>query len=233
MNRRFIHPATLFFLLTILIAVLSWVGSIYGWAGVQNLLSPEGLRWTLRNVVYNFLDAPFLGNMLVLLFGVGLWLHSGLWNLCRRLVFRGQKLSRKEKRAFVFSLTTGAVCCAVCCLLAFGPWNVVRSIQGTLTDSPFVSGLGYLLSVSIGLMAVVYGYAIDIYRSDHEIVQGMSYGFIRFSGYFVILFFVSQFFCCLAYTRLDDFLHLSPREFDILYLVCCIMLLFYQRNSAK
>lgn len=59
MNRHFLHPATLFFLLTLVVALLSWVGSIYGWSGVQSLLSAEGLRWQLRNVGDGFFFRSF------------------------------------------------------------------------------------------------------------------------------------------------------------------------------
>ena len=31
MNKRFIHPVTLLFLLTLAAALMSWVGSIYRW----------------------------------------------------------------------------------------------------------------------------------------------------------------------------------------------------------
>ena len=106
MNRRFLHPAIVFFLLTLLVAFLSWVGSIYGWHDVQSLLSSEGLRWQLRNAVPGFLKAPFLGHLLILAFGIGLWMHSGLGALIMRLFMRHSRLSGKEKRAFCWSLGT-------------------------------------------------------------------------------------------------------------------------------
>ena len=41
----FPHTATVFFLLTVAVALFSWIGSIYGLGKVQSLLSPEGIRW--------------------------------------------------------------------------------------------------------------------------------------------------------------------------------------------
>lgn len=117
MNRHFLHPATLFFLLTLVVALLSWVGSIYGWSGVQSLLSAEGLRWQLRNVGDGFFSAPFFSDILLLAFGVGLCMHSGFLEAVRRVIFHGRKLSRKEKRSLLLSLTVGAVyILAVLCL---------------------------------------------------------------------------------------------------------------------
>lgn len=40
----FPHTATVFFLLTVAVALFSWIGSIYGLGKVQSLLSPEGIQ---------------------------------------------------------------------------------------------------------------------------------------------------------------------------------------------
>ena len=151
-NRPFLHPATIFFLLTLLVAFLSWVGSIYGWHDVQSLLSAEGLRWQLRNAVPGFLQAPFLGHLLILAFGIGLWIHSGLEAFCFRLFMRHNRLSRKEKRAFGWSLAVGGVFLAGCIVLAWGPWSLVRSITGGLKHSPLADGCTYLVSLGLGIM---------------------------------------------------------------------------------
>ena len=105
MNRRFLHPAIVFFLLTLLVAFLSWVGSIYGWHDVQSLLSSEGLRWQLRNAVPGFLKAPFLGHLLILAFGIGLWMHSGLGALIMRLFMRHSRLSGKKKTGILLEFS--------------------------------------------------------------------------------------------------------------------------------
>ena len=49
-NKTFIHPAIVFFLLTLLVVFLSWVGNVYAWENVQSLFGAEGLRWLFRNV---------------------------------------------------------------------------------------------------------------------------------------------------------------------------------------
>ena len=57
---RMPHPATMFMLLTMAVVFLSWICDIYGLKvtlpqtgediRVQSLLSPEGIRWWLRNI---------------------------------------------------------------------------------------------------------------------------------------------------------------------------------------
>ena len=65
------HPATMFFLLTLAVILLSWIFDVYGLSvlqpqtgeeiRVQSLLSPEGIRWLLRHVITNFTGFAPLG----------------------------------------------------------------------------------------------------------------------------------------------------------------------------
>lgn len=223
MNKRYVHPASVFFLLTVFVAFFSWVGSIYGWVGIQSLLSAEGLRWELRNVEDGFLHSPFLGTVLLMSFGVGLWIHSGLWILCKNLVSRNRKPSRKERRALILSVTIGAIYALGCLVLVWGPWADVRSITGSLHHSPLADGAFCLLSLGLGGMAVVYAYATDAYNSDRDIVIGMSYGLIRLSSYVVTLFFIVQFFTSFRYTGLFQYTGLPDKWFNWLYGGCCLL----------
>ena len=65
----FPHTATVFFLLTVAVALFSWIGSIYGLGKVQSLLSPEGIRWELRHAMGNFVQTPALGIVMMLFLG--------------------------------------------------------------------------------------------------------------------------------------------------------------------
>ena len=87
--------------------------------------------------------------------------------------------------------------------------------------------------VGLGIMAIIYGYSIDLYRTDRDIIKGMSYSFVRFSGYCVTLFFVIQLFTSLHYTGLDSFFGLSSDGFTILYALCSILPLFVGGNKLK
>ena len=76
-----------FFLMTFALALFSWVANIYGWGEIQSLLSAEGIRWLLGHVVENYVTCPALGIVLILLMGLGIAVHSGLYvkrkNYCR------------------------------------------------------------------------------------------------------------------------------------------------------
>lgn len=231
-HHGFLHPAAVFLLLTGLVAFFSWVGSTYGWEGVQSLLSPEGIRWRLRTLQSDYLASPFLGPVLLLGFGVGLCLHSGWWAQVRSLLLCQKRPSRKERRALTASVIVAGIYAALLVFLAVGPWSGMRTITGTLSHSPLADGLFPLLSLGIGNMAVVYAYVADYYNSERDIVRGMAYGFVRFSTYFVTLFFVVLFFTSFRYSGLASCLGLSDKGVDVLY-VCCSLLLLYDDSTSS
>lgn len=96
------HPATLFGLLALLVALLSWIGSMLGWSvvhpstqqiiNVKNLLDADGIRWIYTNVTANFVNFPPLGYVLAVMVGIGLAEGSGLFDtLIRALVLKSPK----------------------------------------------------------------------------------------------------------------------------------------------
>ena len=197
------HPATLFLLLSVGVAFVSWVESIYGEGNVQNLFTGESLRWLLENADRCYLASPVFRLSLWIAPGVGILLHSGLYDaLLRVLHFRPRRLSRKEKRALALATVMAALCLLLVGILAWGPWTTVRSITGSLAGSPLEQGLPLLLSVTMILTGVTYGYATDAYDNDRDVVSGMAYCLARGGGYFITLFFVVLFFALLDYTGL-------------------------------
>lgn len=101
---RIPHPATMFFLFTLAVIFLSWIFDIYGLRvqlpqtgaeiRVQSLLSPEGIRWMLRNAITNFTGFAPLGMVLTAMFGIGVAQHSGFIDACIR---QGVKNRRNTK----------------------------------------------------------------------------------------------------------------------------------------
>lgn len=91
------HPATLFALLALIVAIVSLIGdwisltAIHPGDGsvisVKNLLNGDGIRWIYTNVVYNFVNFPPLGYVLAVMIGIGVAEGSGLFNsMIRALV---------------------------------------------------------------------------------------------------------------------------------------------------
>jgi aminobenzoyl-glutamate transport protein len=70
-GNRLPHPATLFLMLAVIVALVSWIGAALDLRAahpvdgtpiaVRNLLDWDGVRWIYQNVVRNFVEFPPLG----------------------------------------------------------------------------------------------------------------------------------------------------------------------------
>lgn len=82
------HPAALFAIFGLIVILLSWIGSLLHWGGVNpatgetinvvNLLSKEGLHRILLEMVDNYTGFAPLGIVMVALLGIGVAESSGL-----------------------------------------------------------------------------------------------------------------------------------------------------------
>lgn len=232
-NYYFPHVATFFFLLTVIVALVSWIGSIYGLGTVQSLLSPEGIRWELRHITSNYVKTPALGIIMILLFGLGIASYSGMVNAIGRILKRGKQLTRKEKRALLFSACILFIYSLTIIMTTFAPWTILRSITGSLGNSPFQQGIYYLFSFGIGLSGVVFGYTSGRLRNDRDIIRGMTFALIRFADYFVILFFIVQFFSSLLYTNLTEWIGIDSSIMVYVFHVCCFIPFIGMLNRKK
>ena len=226
-NNRFSSTLSIvFFLLTLALALFSWIGSIYGLGEVQSLLSAEGIRWVLGHVVENYVQSPVLGIVLILFMGLGIVRRSGLYDVVKRFAGRNKMVSRKERRVLTLSVGVGMLYVAVLILSMLLPWNLYWNITGGWLHSPFSKGLVYLLSVGIGLVGMVYGYVADSFRRLSDVVEGMSTLIADRSFCFVSLFFVIQFFSSLGYTRLMEWMNVDEGILMVFYGISCVLSLF-------
>ena len=223
-NRFSSTLSIVFFLLTLALALFSWIGSIYGLGEVQSLLSAEGIRWVLGHVVENYVQSPVLGIVLILFMGMGIVLRSGLYDAVKRFAGRNKLLSRKERRALTLAVGVLLLYFAMLVMSIFLPWNLYWNITGGWLHSPFSKGLVYLVSIGMGLGGMVYGYVSDTFRRLSDVVEGMSLLIAERSFTFVSLFFIIQFFSSLEYTRLA--MNVDDSILRGLYVVSCVFSLF-------
>lgn len=118
--------------------------------------------------------------------------------------FSGYKqLSRKERRAMVAAVSVGVIYAVIILWATFSSWGILRGVNGGLIRSPFIVGILFLLSFGIGLMGMVYGFASGRYRTDGDVIEGLTQPMKLLGVYFVIAFFASQMFACFEYSHLD------------------------------
>ena len=106
-----LHPALLFLVLTILIMIISSVGSLLNLETsyynvnsvtgnleskvvvINNLFNRTGLQYLISNMITNFVDFAPLGNLIVGLIGVGVAYKSGFLNSLFKII--SKKVSKK------------------------------------------------------------------------------------------------------------------------------------------
>ena len=224
--------AFVFLMLTVVLAFFSWIASIYGWEPIQSLLSEEGIRWMLNHAVTDYAHHPVLGNTLVLLMGLGIGVHGGFYHALARSLHRKRQLSGRERRSLMLSVVVGT--CYVGMVLCFLPF--LKSVTGTFVHSPLYNGFFYLLSVGLGLMGTVYGFASNNYSHVSHVFNGMTHLIARYAGYWVTLFFIILFFTAFGYTHMAEWLRIDGEWTDSVCLICCCLpllhLLFYDSRRS-
>lgn len=184
---RMPHPATMFFLLTLAIIFLSWIFDIYGMSvklpqtgeeiRVQSLLSPEGIRWLLRNAITNFTNFAPLGMVIIAMFGVGVAQHSGFLDACIRHGVR----NRQEKRKIILWVILLGLLSNV---VGDAGYIILLPIAATLFHSvglhPVAGIITAYVSVSCGYSANVVLSTLDplLARTTQEasLIEGVSQG---------------------------------------------------------
>lgn len=159
---RLLHPATMFFLLTAVLILLSWIFDIYGLTvvhpqtkqliHVQSLLSPEGVRWLLRNVITNFTGFAPVGMVIVAMLGIGLAEHSGFISACIR---RGSG-QKSNVRLMVLSVIFSGILSNI---IGDAGYIILLPIAATLFHS---AGLHPVAGIITAYVSVACGYSANI-----------------------------------------------------------------------
>lgn len=159
---RMLHPATLFFLLTMVVVFLSWIFDIYGLSvlhpqtseliDVQSLLSPEGVRWFLRHAITNFTNFDPLGMVLVAMLGIGVAEHSGFINAC----IRSRTKSEKSKKRIIFWVIALGI---LSNLAGDAGYIILLPIAATLFHSV---GLHPIAGIITAYVSVACGYSANL-----------------------------------------------------------------------
>ena len=112
------HPVSLFAIFCLLVIVASGIAAFFGVSvadprpstlgeeiAVNNLLSGEGLRYIVANLVTNFTQFPPLGVVLVALLGVGIAERSGMLSA----MMRGMVMNASPRMVTITIVFTGVV----------------------------------------------------------------------------------------------------------------------------
>ena len=212
-NRAYIpHPATLLLVATLMLVLLSWIGSVNDWP-VQNMLSAEGLRLTLRHAMAHVHRSPLIP-VLILSMAVSLTCTSGLLKaLLQQMRAWGGRgyLSHKRQRALQLATLTFIIYMVCVAVATFSPFAILLGVTGTLNRSPFVDGIVPIVSLAFILPGILFGIASGEFRNDREVLTGMCRLPIALMDYFIYLLVASLFLGTLQSSLLDAFMGIGER----------------------
>ncbi len=185
----------------LLLAVASWLGSIYIDPGIQNLLSADGLRWMTANIIPNLEHAPWMPTLLTLL-TLSVCIESGLAEALRRSL-RSRKhraeVSLRNRRALQWTALLCLLLILTALALTFLPPAPLLSAYGTFRGSPLQQGV---LAVGLSILfftAWTYGALSGRILSIADLARAAAYLPARFSPALLSLVLAAQVIAQLDY----------------------------------
>ena len=196
--RRFLNILPVFLLLLIVIvAVISWIANVYG-ANCRNILSSEGMRWTVEMIMDNFNRSPWT-YIIVALASLSMIVESGIIT-----GFSKQKYLR-QRRAYMLVAGVLAVIAALALILYLLPGNTLLSAFGTFGNSALQRGLFPIIAVLLYLLSLIYAFAIGRFNDMEDVVKATVNITVRIPGYFITLFVASQLIAVILYSFFIDY----------------------------
>ncbi len=112
----------------------------------------------------------------------------------------------------MISIIVAAIYVALVLWLTFSSYGILRGVNGGLMHSPFIAGILFLLSLGAGITGMAYGFSSGRYRTDNDVIEGLTQPMKLLGVYFVIAFFAAQMFACFEYSHLDKCLAIMGAE---------------------
>lgn len=185
----------LLMILTVAVIAASWIGNIYD-AGWRNLLSADGIRWTVSQFIPNMEKAP-VGLIVFILITVSILVESGLLSAFHRR-------SLKKNRAMSVTLFVFLLLCGLVSLMLFLPDAILLSPFGTISESPFMEGLCGIICMIIIIASNVYGYSSGRFIHLTDALTAHTIFIMHSAPYFVSLILSAELLACVNYIGMID-----------------------------
>lgn len=199
--RKFLHSLPFLLLLVmLLLAIFSWIGSVYGMQ-VQNLLSADGIRWSVSQVLPNFQQSPW-AEILLGMMAVSVLVESDFLSTILPTFRTKQphhRRSLKQRRALLLAMLMILLGLVALAALTFLPQAILLSAFGTFDGSSLQAGIYPIILFLLTLAAITYGFAAGRFFTLAHIVNATAYLPSRLATYWFTLFISSQFVAQLSY----------------------------------
>jgi len=124
-----------------------------------------------------------------------------------------KKLDKKEKKGLLWA---GIVTLALTLLVLAGiiPENGLLRIAGeSVLKSPVIKGVIALLFIFATASGIAYGWASGKFKSDDDVIKGMSGAIKTLAAYIVLVFFAAQFVAYFKWSHLGEILAINGAIF--------------------
>jgi len=188
-----------------LVAIVSWICSMYYYGSVNSLLDADGIRWSISNMVTNLYDAPVVNTLIFLICTSLLW-ESGfmgtLYTVIREMKWNTGSVSLKQRRALMFTLCVFEVMMVLFLIQVFAPGSMLFSAFDTYENSALSQGIWGLVTVLIIILGNVYGYSSGKLVTKNDFVNAHTKHISLSAGYFITIFLAAELLACLKYIGL-------------------------------
>lgn len=217
---RLLHKLPLLYLaITILIVIASWLGSYYG-ADTRNVLSAEGVRWIVENLIENVRVSP-LADFVFLLTAISVVVESGLLK-----AFSVGNKSPKQRMALQMTLGVFLIYLTLLAAMTIFSSSILLSVFGTISDSPFSRGALGLVVVALLLVGNFYGFTSGRFLTVHDFINAHCEFLRRNTLLFVSVVVGAQLMGVVNYSFLEGY-RLGVQTFSIaVYYIPFVLHLF-------
>jgi aminobenzoyl-glutamate transport protein len=124
-----------------------------------------------------------------------------------------EALSAKEKKGLLMALFTLLGITAITLIGIVPEDGFFRGADGGFLSSPLIKGVVAMLFVTAGGMGLAYGITTGAFKSDSDVVDGMSTSMKTLATYLVLVFFAAQFVAYFKWSNLGIILAVKGASF--------------------
>lgn len=179
--------------LTLLVYLMSFFISVAG-GNVQNLLSEEGLRWTISEsgqIISKNNQMLFRSIAIITIFDS--IIESGLLKHVIKLIKGDNKVVHRERVALFTTQLFIFLSYTTLYILIILPHSPILSIKGDLSGSAIQQGYLPLISIIMITAGILYGKIAGTFRTAEEIGSKVTVTIKRNSFYFITYLFLTWF----------------------------------------
>lgn len=122
------------------------------------------------------------------------------------------ELDGRERRALRWSLLTLLAAIVVIAAVVIPPSSPLRGEDGSLTESPFLTGIAAIVAILFGIAGTVYGTLSGAITKAGDVPTLMGQGIKQMAPVLVLFFAIAQFLAYFDWTHLGDVIAVNSAE---------------------